>query len=43
VKGAVAAGLSVAQVEIDRDGTNIVKALGALSASLSNPCDRLLK
>jgi len=42
VKGAVAAGLSVGRVEIGRDGTIIVIALGALSATTGNPCDRLL-
>jgi hypothetical protein len=43
VKGAVAAGLSVGRVEIDRDGKIIVIAQGSLSATTANPCDRLLK
>ena len=42
VKGAVAAGLSVGREEIDRDGRITVIALGALSAQVGNPCDRLL-
>jgi len=42
VKGAVAAGLSVGRVEMDRDGRITVIALGAMSATTGNPCDRLL-
>lgn len=42
VKGAVAAVLSVGRVEIDRDGKIIVIALGAIQATMGNPCDRLL-
>jgi hypothetical protein len=42
VKDAVAAGLSVGRVEIDRDGKITVITLGAMPATTGNPCDRLL-
>lgn len=43
VKGAVAAGLSVGRVEIDRDGKIIVIANGAMAAPAVNDWDRVLK
>lgn len=43
VKGAVAAGLAVARIEVDQRTGKIVIFSEAAAGSGSNPCDRLLR
>jgi len=44
VKGAVAAGLAVARVEVDqRTGKIVIFSAGSGADDAANPCDRLLR
>ena len=43
VKGAVAAGLAVARVEVDRTGKIVIFSAGSGADDAVNPCDRLLR